>query len=449
MPKDAKMVLANSPVATALAVALSASMLSVPALGQSASPAGSPVERAFDAVHADLKVTQALADLRADDARTYEEQKRIAQIASPPFKEKVRAEYFLKRLKETGLADAETAPEGYVIATRKGSGGRPKLVVSAHLDTVFPEGTDVTVTERDGVAHGAGIGDDARGLAVLLSVSDALNKNRIETVGDVIFVGTVGEEELGNLRGVKALFRDQKEIDGFISVDGIDVSRLINRGTGSHRYEITFKAPGGHSFQEFGLPSAVHAMGRAIAKIADVQVPKDPKTTFTVGTVQGGTSVNAIAGEARMGLDMRSNDEGALLKEEEQILGLVKQAAEEENRRWTSTAVTVEIKLIGDRPAGLTPADSPIVQTARRSIASVLKDAKINLTGGSTDSNVAMSLGVPAVTISGGGEGGNQHSRSEWYKPVNAYAGPQNALLTLLTLVGIKGVSEPVLPPHR
>jgi di/tripeptidase len=146
---------------------------------------------------------------------------------------------------------------------------------------------------------------------------------------------------------------------------------------------------------------------------------------------------------------MRSNDEGALLKEEEQILGLVKQAAEEENRRWTSTAITVEIKLIGDRPAGLTPADSPIVQTARRSISSVLKDAKINLTGGSTDSNVAMSLGVPAVTISGGGEGGNQHSRSEWYKPANAYVGPQNALLTLLTLVGIKGVSEPVLTPHR
>jgi tripeptide aminopeptidase len=432
---------ARSYLTARLAVALLATGLNTAAWSQSPASDHSSVDASFDAVHADPKVTKALSDLQADDARTYEEQKRIAQIPSPPFKEKVRAEYFLKRIKETGLPEAEIAPEGYVIATRKGSKGRPRLVVSAHLDTVFPEGTDVKVTERDGVAHGAGIGDDARGLAALLSVTGVLEKSGIETVGDVVFVGTVGEEGLGNLRGVKALFHDRKDIDGFISVDGIDVGRLINHGTGSHRYEFIFKGPGGHSFSEFGLPSAVHAMGRAIAKIADVQTPTDPKTTFTVGTAQGGTSVNGIAGEAHMALDMRSNDEGALLKEEAEILGLVKQAVDDENRRWNSQALTLEIKLIGDRP--------PIVQTARRSIASVLKGGKFTLAGGSTDSNVAMSLGIPAVTISGGGAGGNQHSRSEWYKPVNAYAGPQNTLLTLLTLVGVQGVSEPVLALHR
>ena len=434
---------------TALAIALFASSLGMSASAQDA-PKSSPVSAAFDAVRADPKVAKALADLETDEARTYGEQKQIAEIASPPFKETVRAEYFLKRLKEVGLADARIVPpEGYVIATRKGDGGKPKLVVSAHLDSVFPEGTNVKVTERDGVAYAPGIGDDARGLAVLLSMAGVLDKSGIETAGDVIFVGTVGEEELGNLRGVKALFRDRTDIDGFISVDGIDVRRLVHRATGSHRYEITFKGPGGHSFNAFGRPSAVHAMGRAIAKIADVRTPSEPKTTFTVGTARGGTSVNAIAGEAIMTLDIRSNDEAELLKAEEQILGCVKQAVAEENQRWNATATTVEIKLIGDRPAGSTPEDSPMVQAARRSIASVVAGAEIKLAGASTDSNVAMSLGVPALTIGGGGEGGNEHALTEWYKPANSHVGPQSVLLTVLTLVGVKGVSEPVLTVHR
>lgn len=403
------------------------------------------VEGSLSAVQGNARVAKALEALRADDGRTFTEQKHIAQIPAPPFKEKVRAEYYLKRFQELGLKDASIAPEGYVIATRKGSGQGPQLVVSAHLDTVFPEGTDLTLKEQDGKTYGPGIGDDARGLAALLSVIDALNKSGIETVGDLVFVGTVGEEELGNLRGVKALFKDRQGIDGFISVDGIDVRRIVNRGTGSHRYEMTFKGPGGHSFAEFGRPSAIHAMGRAIAKIAEVRPPKEPKTTFTVGTVQGGTSVNAIAGEARLTLDMRSNEEAALLAEEKEILALVQDAVKEENKRWDTDQISVDIKLIGDRPAGGTAEDSPMVQTAQRAIAAVTNGAKVTLSGGSTDSNTAMSLGVPAMTISGGGEGGSAHSLAEWYKPVDAYQGPQNVLLTSLTLVGVKGVSEPVL----
>ena len=158
-----------------------------------------------------------------------------------------------------------------MVALRKGSGNGPKLVVSAHLDTVFPEDTDVTVKEADGVLRAPGIGDDARGLAALLSVIQALNANAITTTGDVMLVGTVGEEELGNLRGVKALFRDHRDIDGFISIDGLGITRVVNRATGSLRYEMIFRGPGGHSFQEFGLPSAIHAMGRAIAGIADLE----------------------------------------------------------------------------------------------------------------------------------------------------------------------------------
>src|SRR5215475_3260188 len=284
-------------------------------------PSASAIDTAHQAILANPKVTKALDDIKADDARTLEEQKRITEIPAPPFKEKVRAEYYLKRMQELGFKDAAIDGEGNVIALRKGTGGgRPKLVVSAHLDTVFPEDVDVTVKEKDGVINAPGIGDDSRGLAALLSLVKAMNENGIATVGDLLVVGTVGEEELGNLRGVKALFRDHTDIDGFISIDGLGISRVVNQSTGSHRYEMVFRGPGGHSFQEFGLPSAIHAMGRAIAKISDLQTPAEPRTTFTVGTVRGGTSVNAIAAEARMAVDMRSNSTEELLKLEEKLL---------------------------------------------------------------------------------------------------------------------------------
>src|SRR3984893_16035751 len=279
-------------------------------------PAAAPAaDAAYQAILSNPKVVKAIDDIKADDDSALAEQKRITEIPAPPYKEKVRAEYFLERMQELGFKDASIDTEGNVVALRKGSGGgRPKLVVSAHLDTVFPEGTDVTVKEKDGVILAPGIGDDSRGLAALLSLIKSINANQIATVGDIMFVGTVGEEELGNLRGVKALFRDHTDIDGFISIDGLGITRVVNQGTGSHRYEMIFRGPGGHSFQEFGLPSAIHAMGRAIAKIADLQTPSDPKTSFTVGTVSGGTSVNAIASEARMAVDMRSNSTDELLK---------------------------------------------------------------------------------------------------------------------------------------
>jgi acetylornithine deacetylase/succinyl-diaminopimelate desuccinylase-like protein len=404
----------------------------------------------LEAILAAPKIVKALDDIKADDERTFAEQKRITEIPAPPFKEKVRAEFYQRRMQELGLKDASIDAEGNVIALRKGSGGgRPKLVVSAHLDTVFPEGTDVAVKEKDGAIVAPGIGDDSRGLAALLSLIKAINENQIGTVGDIMFVGTVGEEELGNLRGVKALFRDHADIDGFISIDGLGITRVVNQATGSHRYEFVFKGPGGHSFAEFGLPSATHAMGRAIAKIAELQPPADPKTTFTVGTVTGGTSVNAIAAEARMAVDMRSNSEEELLKLEARLLELVKEAVADENARWKSDKMTVEAKLIGDRPAGIVPMDSPIVQATQRTVAAVTKGPRPTFAGSSTDSNIAMSLGIPAVTIGGGGEGGNWHSRNEWFKPVNAWYGPQNALLTVLMLSGLDGVTKPALSVRK
>src|SRR3954447_23342039 len=394
-------------------VVLLTSPLAKDACAQTA-PAGPAVEAATAALLGNPKVVKTLEDIKADDDRALAEQKRITEIPAPPYKEKVRAEYFLKRFQELGFKDAAIDAEGNVIALRKGSGGGPKLVVSAHLDTVFPEGTDVTVKEKDGVILAPGIGDDSRGLAALLSLIQAMNANQIATVGDVLFVGTVGEEELGNLRGVKALFRDHADIDGFISIDGLGITRIVNQATGSHRYEMIFRGPGGHSFQEFGLPSAVHAMGRAIAKISELQTPSEPKTTFTVGTVAGGTSVNAIAGEARMAVDMRSNSTEELMNLEDRLLELVKRAVVEENARWNSDKMSVEIKLIGDRPAGIVAMDSSIVQATQRAVSVITGGPRVTFAGSSTDSNLAMSLGIPAVTIGGGGDGGNWHSRNEW-----------------------------------
>jgi len=436
-----------TPTRSILAIALVA--LAQHALAQ---PAGAQTASAPDleAILANPKIVKTLDDIKADDERAFAEQKHITEIPAPPYKEKIRAEYYQKRMQELGFKDAAIDAEGNVIALRKGTGsGRPKLVLSAHLDTVFPEGTDVTVKEKDGVILAPGIGDDSRGLAALLSLIKAMNANEIATVGDILFVGTVGEEELGNLRGVKALFRDHADIDAFISIDGLGITRVVNRATGSHRYEFIFTGPGGHSFQEFGLPSAIHAMGRAIAKISDLQTPSDPKTTFTVGTVSGGTSVNAIAAEARMAVDMRSNSTDELLKLEARLLDLVKQAVVEENARWKTDKLSVEVKLIGDRPAGTVAMDSPLVEATRRAVAAVTRGLSPTFGGASTDSNIAMSLGIPAVTIGGGGEGGNWHSRNEWYKQVDAYYGPQSALLTALMLTGLDGVTKPTLQVRK
>lgn len=402
----------------------------------------------FATIAANPQVKKALDFARQDEANTLAEQKQIVVIPAPPFKEVARAKDFHKRWVALGFKDARIDKEGNVIAVRPGTGNGPKLVVSAHLDTVFPAGTELTIKEKDGKLYSPGIGDDTRGLAELLSIVRALNATGIKTVGDIYFVGTVGEEGLGDLRGVKALFRDNKDIDGFISIDGSNPERVVFLAVGSHRYRVTFKGPGGHSFAAFGRPSAIHAMGRAIAKIGDIQTPKQPKTTFTVGTVGGGTSVNAIAGDAVMELDMRSVENPPLLKVEAEVMKAIKDAVAEENARWGSSAITVDVKLVGDRPAGVQPPDAPIVHAAILGVAAVGFKPIVD-EASSTDSNLPISLGIPAVTIGRGGRTENQHSLTESFDPKDAYLGVQKSLLTVLALVGIEGVAEPLLAKRR
>ncbi len=397
-------------------------------------------------------VKSALQYLRDDDARTLEEQIAITHIPAPPFKESVRAQDFARRLREAGLSDVTIDATGNVVGKRKGSGRGPLLVLSAHLDTVFAEGSDVTVRQKDGRYYGLGVSDDSRGLVAILSVLRAMEKAKLRTVGDIWFVGTVGEEALGNLRGVKALFAGNPGIDGFISVDGVDSpehaksgrGEIVTQATGSRRWEITFRGPGGHSFGNFGNPSAAHALGRAIAGIADIKTPADPKTTFNVGVINGGTGVTAIAAEATMQIDMRSNDAGELATLERRVMEIVDAAVVAENARWNSAEVRVDRKLVGDRPASTRSTDTSVADAAVGAYLA-LGLAKPELNFASTDSNVPLGLGIPAATLNGGGIGDKAHSPDEWYEHKDAWKGPQLILLTTLRLTGVAGASKPLL----
>ncbi|MDM0021522.1 M20/M25/M40 family metallo-hydrolase [Variovorax saccharolyticus] len=426
------------------------------ALAQNAAVAPTPthvrpaVDQAYTQLLAAPSMRKLLDALKADHERSIDDLRLLTEIEAPPFKEQKRAEAFLARMKALGLTDARIDAEGNVIGLRKGSGNGPRLLVSAHLDTVFPAGTDVRVKERDGRLHAPGISDDTRSLSVLLSWLKVLNDQQVQTVGDLMFVANVGEEELGNLRGMKAIFRDQLDIDGMVGLEPAADGTVLVLGTASHRYEVNFKAPGGHSFGAFGqVPSAVHGMGRAIARIADIETPTFPRTTFTVGTVGGGTSVNTIAPDARMTIDIRSDEMGPLLETEKKVLAAIDEAVAAENKRWNTTTLSASAKLIGDRPGGRTPADSVIVEAAVRSNAAF--GHRTLLAGASTDANVPMSLGIPAIIIGSGGKTGGFHALSEWIDVTDAWQGAQNALVTVLGLVGVQGVSEPLLarrPPR-
>ncbi|WP_246637691.1 M20/M25/M40 family metallo-hydrolase [Crassaminicella profunda] len=399
----------------------------------------------FNKIIEDERVKTGLKFLKEDHENTLIEQKEICAISAPSFQEERRGKDYLKRFQDLGLEDIHMDEVGNVLGKISGTQNGPKLVVAAHLDTVFPEETDTTVKEKDGYLYAPAIGDDTRGLAEILSIIRAFRETGIEPIGDVVFCGNVCEEGLGDLRGVKHLFQNKKDIDGFMSIDGTGVGTIIHEATGSHRYKITYKGSGGHSFKDFGMPSAIHALGRAIAKIGDLKVPDDPKTTFTVGTVEGGTSVNAIAGEATMYVDMRSNSEEELLKLEKDCLKIVKDAVEEENNRWKhEEKIKVDIELLGNRPAGSQSEKEPIVEATVEAIKAIGLVPKIK-GAASSDANIPISLGIPAIAVGRGGMSGEVHTLKEWFDPKDAYYGPQKTFLAIVGLVGIKNLSEPLL----
>ena len=382
----------------------------------------------------DPAVKAALDAVKANEPQTIEDQIQFCQIPAPSFKEEIRGKELEKVFQQIGLQNVRVDKVGNVLGELRGAALHPHLVVAAHLDTVFPEGTDVRVKREGNILRGPGIGDDCRGLAVLVSVAREMKKANVRPRGSITFVANVGEEGLGDLRGVKQLFREtlKDQIDNFISIDGTGV-HVTNVAVGSHRYRVTFKGPGGHSFGAFGLANPMGAMGRAIAKIQEIQVPRQPKTTFNVGRTGGGTSVNSIPFESWMELDMRSSDPASLAAVDANIQKAIDAAVAEENARWGKPGtITVVKELVGDRPAGSTPENSDIVRSGLA--AATVLGFSANLGEGSTDSNIPMSLKVPSITIGGGGRGSDAHALTESFDTTDAWMGTQHAMLVTIAL---------------
>jgi tripeptide aminopeptidase len=364
---------------------------------------------------------------------------RICEIPAPPFKEEVRARFVSQRFREIGLSLVRSDEEGNVIAERPGLSPEPRIVISAHLDTVFPEQTDVRVRRVGARFHAPGISDNACGIASLLTLGRALAAGEIETEGPVYFVATVGEEGEGNLRGVRHLFsRDEfKEVDAFVSLDGPGLERITHRALGSRRYRVTVGGPGGHSWGDFGIVNPVHALGRAIARFSSYPAPLAPRTSYNVGVIEGGSSVNAIPASASMVVDMRSVSSDEIEKLEAHLRRVVEIAVREENsqRAMSGTSLTCAFEQAGDRPSGETPINSTIMRAAIECTRALGIEPRLDCS--STDSNIPISLGIPAITLGVGGVSGNCHSLTEWYEPQGRELGLKRLLLLTAALAGL------------
>src|SRR5437868_2961935 len=370
-----------------------------------------------------------------------EEHARVCAIPAPPFGESERAEALRARLVECGLEGAHLDEAGSCVALRRGRAGGPLLVVSAHLDTVFPAGTDCEVRrESAGRMYAPGIADDGCGLAALVALARVFEECEIETAGSLLFVCTVGEEGEGDLRGVRHLLTAGEwagRADAFISVDGPGLERVTNAALASRRYRVRCRGAGGHSWGDFGVANPVHALGRAVARLAAYPAPKCPRTTFNVGRIEGGCGVNVIPREASMDVDLRSESAEELARLDAFFRRAAREAAEDENnaRRAGTPPLELEVKLIGDRPGGATAPEQPLVRLALEATRAL--GSRPFLDCSSTDSNIAISLGLPAVTIGAGGSSGSTHTLDEWYDPRGRDAGLKRALLVTLGTVGM------------
>lgn len=391
-------------------------------------------------------VQKALDEIKMLDEITTQETLMLCQIPAPSHQEKERAECVLKLFRDIGLENVYMDEVWNVFGCWPGTGGGPTVMLAAHTDTVFPADTDLTVRREGSRYYCPGINDDTHAVAEIMAVAKAMVRHNLHAKGDIIFCANVCEEGLGDLKGVKHIFQNDHHIDAFVSVDNPVTGGVVYTATGSRRYQVTFSGKGGHSFADFGLPNPIHAMGRAIAAISEFQVPRLPKTTFNVGVVSGGTSVNTISASASLLMDIRSDSAGELERLTKEFLEAVDRAVEEENRRWDPDLpqVKAEVEVKGIRPAGTQPADCPIVAAAFKAaellgIQPELRDES------STDANIPISMGIPAITVGRGGEEGGVHTVQEWFDPKEAWLGPQRDLLLILLLAGVKDCSEPAI----
>jgi acetylornithine deacetylase/succinyl-diaminopimelate desuccinylase-like protein len=385
-------------------------------------------------------VAEAMEVIQDLEPRTQSDLISLTEIPAPPFMEGERAAAFADLLREAGADSVRMDSVGNVLAFRGGTSGKRTVVLGAHMDTVFPEGTDVTVRIRGDTLFAPGVGDDTRGLIVVLTVLRALEEAGIETQANLIFLGSVGEEGLGDLRGVKHFFREGgPRVDGFIEVDGGGLAPVVTMGLGSVRYRVTVKGPGGHSWGAFGLANPAHALGGAIqafTQVADTLTRSGPRTSFNVGRVGGGTSINSIPYEAWMEVDMRSESPESLARIAGAFEREVTGAIEAENRiRRDGPPLELVLDRVGDRPSGEGDPQGSLI--LRSMAVTRYFGEEPRLTRSSTNANIPISLGIPAVTIGRGGEGGENHSPGEWWLNRDGYKAIQRAFLILLAEAGL------------
>ncbi len=399
-------------------------------------------DREVEALLSDAGVMRAMEVVMELEATMEEELIALTEVPAPPFMEERRARAFADLLREAGADSVVMDAVGNILAFRSGRPGGRTVAMGAHMDTVFPQGTDVTVRIRGDTLFAPGVGDDTRGMMVILNVLRALERAGVRTRADLVFLGSVGEEGLGDLRGVKHFFgADGVGADALIEVDGGGLSSIVTMGLGSYRYRVTFRGPGGHSWGAFGTVNPAHALGRAMeifAEAGDSLTSSGPRTSFNVGRIGGGTSINSIPFQAWMEVDMRSESPRMLDEIDRVLLASVERARNEENAfRRAGPPLEVEVDRIGNRPSGELDPDTPLVQRAVAVTRHMGEEPR--LIRSSTNANTPIALGIPAVTIGRGGVGGDNHSPSEWWMNREGHKAIHRALLILLAEAGLAG----------
>src|SRR5438093_731942 len=397
------------------------------------------------------RIRAARHHIERTDEGTLARQAALSAIPAPTGAEGRRAAHMAELFRTIGLCDVMVDHAGNVHGwLRKNGEKSAPVVLAAHLDTVFGAEVDVAVERRGQRLEGPGISDNARGLAALVAVAEAMVAARVPVTRPILFAATVGEEGSGDLRGVKYLLNGNRETlkdsltvagngkpAAFIALDGAGLDRVIHRALGSKRYHVTFRGPGGHSWAAFGVANPANAVGRATALLADLAPQQAPRTTCAVVRLGGASGLNSIPQEAWLDLDLRSEDPRALAQLDVTVRAALERAADDENRRRTAGSPTlrVEIQLLGDRPSGMTPRAHPLVQAAVAANRALGRDAE--LASASTDANVPIALGIPAIALGAGGKAGDAHLATEWYDNVEGALGVVRALLVTAAMAGV------------
>jgi len=367
-------------------------------------------------------------------------QREVAETPAPPFGEATRGEWLRSRFSSLGLEEVQTDDLGNVFGFLQKDFSQPAVGVSAHLDTVFPMGTRLETREEGTRLYGPGISDNAAGIVAVLAVASALKRAQLHLAANIVFIGNVGEEGEGNLRGMRHIFATtpwKDAIHSLLVVDGAGTDTYVTQALGSRRFEITFRGPGGHSWSDFGIPNPIVLLSRALARFSEVVVPESPRTTFNIGVIHGGTSVNSIPASATARVDLRSASMEELHKLEDRLRECMNEAWSEVPLPYRAgdPKLRFAIELIGDRPAAELAPDARIVQVLRGVDAHLRINSIARLA--STDANVPLALGKQALTIGAGGDGGGAHTLREWFDCSNRDLGLKRILLTLLTLAGV------------